>query len=138
MQQLLTVRHCRNPRPVYLSARIHQPGGRRDETGSRDQWNSVDEGYNLRDLRTSQRCGCVLIAVAVRLVSFKPTKGISRGRLLREAQSTSPRLFSQSCVDRISGLRNRLTILKLGLCITLTGLCRSLGLRTGMQGISIY
>jgi hypothetical protein len=37
--------------------------------------------------------------------------------------------------DRISGLSNRLTILRLGLCITLTGLCRSLGLRTGMEGV---
>jgi hypothetical protein len=40
--------------------------------------------------------------------------------------------------DRISGLINRLTILKLGLCITLTGLCRSLGLRTGMQGVFLF
>ena len=40
--------------------------------------------------------------------------------------------------DRISGLPNRLTILKLGLCITLTGLCRSWGLQTGMRGVSLF
>jgi hypothetical protein len=28
----------------------------------------------------------------------QPTKGLTRDRLLREAQSTSPRLFSHSCM----------------------------------------
>jgi hypothetical protein len=64
--------------------------------------------------------------------SNQPTKGLTRGRLLHEAQSTSPRLFSLTACDRISRLSNRLTILRLGLCITLTGLRRSLGLRTGI------
>jgi hypothetical protein len=72
------------------------------------------------------------------LPTNQPTKGLTRGRDLREAQSTSPRLFAIPACDRISGLSNRLTILRLGLCITLTGLCRSLRLRTGVQGVFLF
>jgi hypothetical protein len=61
----------------------------------------------------------------------QPTKGLTRGRLVREAQSSPLVCFAIPACDRIYGLSNRLTILRQGLCNMLTGLCRSLGLQTG-------